>query len=682
MPNALANATSPYLLQHANNPVNWVEWGPEALSEAQRRDVPILLSVGYSACHWCHVMERESFEDPETARQMNADFVCIKVDREERPDIDALYMATVQALQGRGGWPMTVFCKPDGTPFYGGTYYPPEPRYGMPSFSQLMARMKQLYAERGSPTESGDIEHVADQLFDFLEASGKLPDREGALEDGWLARTAEAASTAYDPTHGGFSGAPKFPSHTLLEALLAHVQRTAAAGAEDERTLSRVVHTLDAMAQGGMYDLLAGGFARYSVDAAWRVPHFEKMLYDNAQLVPVYLAAYQRTGHARFARIARETLGWMTREMQPDGGFLSATDADSEGVEGKYFSWTPAQLREVLGDDAPRVAALLNVTEAGTFEHGMSVLRLETPLEQLDPADRQLLADAFPKLLAVRSERVPPATDDKVVTAWNAMAISACAKAAFVLDEPVWRDAAVQAADFVREHLTTNAESGGRLMRSWRDGRTSVPAFSDDYALWLVACLDLYDATFDPVWIERASDTADALLGLFWDHQTAGVFTTGSDVQGSDALVARMKAQFGGAEPGANAVVAQGFVRLGRLLDRPDLLEHATAVLERLQSLHRQATLAFGKEAVAASWLLGGGREVGLVPGSAGRAGIEPLLAPLRATHDPFRVVAVGADVPWMADRPAVDGRPTAYVCEGFTCQLPVTSAGALADQL
>ena len=672
MPNRLIDETSPYLLQHAHNPVDWYPWGEEALARAKAEDKPILLSIGYSACHWCHVMERESFEDEATAQAMNATFVNIKVDREERPDLDEIYMSAVQAFTGgHGGWPMTVFLTPEGKPFFGGTYFPPEPRQGMPSFRQVMEHVFKLWSyERAQVTE------LTRKLDQRLASLSRLPAPEGELRKNWLTSLCDEVAGDFDAENGGLGTAPKFPPHATLMALLVH---HALAG--DADALDMATATLDGMAKGGMYDLLGGGFARYSVDAEWRVPHFEKMLYDNGQLVPVYLAAHQLTGSAHYARIARETLDWALREMQLEhGAFAASQDADTEGVEGKFFSWTPEELRQVVGVlDGITLCGLLQVTDAGTFEHGMSVLRLEEPYEAL-PAEQQALLDrCLPKLLAHRATRTPPGRDDKVITAWNGLMISALARGAWVLDEPRYAEAAARAFAHIQRAMVVD----GRLMRTFKDGRAHVPAFLDDHSFLLAGLLDLYEATFEPRWLQAALYLADDTVTWFWDEATQGFFYTGHD---AEPLVTRSRKIFGGAEPSGSSVAALCFARLAALAGREDLGAIADAVLRSMQPLVDRAPRILAVEAQAVPLRTGSGLEVGLT-GDRDSDAFAALAAPLRRTFLPQAVRAAvhtpeeAALAHFMAERP-LDGPPTAYVCQGFSCKLPVQDAAELQAQL
>ncbi|MEC8422694.1 MAG: thioredoxin domain-containing protein, partial [Myxococcota bacterium] len=565
--NRLSQETSPYLLQHAHNPVDWYPWGPEALEKAKAEDKPILLSVGYSACHWCHVMERESFEDEATAADMNSGFVNIKVDREERPDLDEIYMQAVQAFTGgRGGWPMTVFLTPEGAPFFGGTYFPDAPRHDMPSFRQVLAHVRRLWAE-----SRDQVGRTTDELVAYLRDAGRLPAPASDIAEDTLARIAKAMETEFDETHAGFGEAPKFPPHGTLEVLLAHAALSGDASAE-----AMALDTLDAMARGGMYDLLGGGFARYSVDAEWRIPHFEKMLYDNGQLVPVYLDAWRRTGAARYRRVVTETCDQVLREMQhPEGGLASAFDADSEGEEGRFYVFTPRDLREALGVvDGLALAALCEITDAGTFEHGTSVLRLEVARDDLAPEQQALLDRCFPALKAWRDQRTWPGRDDKVITAWNALMVSALARAGAALDEDRYIEAAERATEFMLQEMVVD----GRLQRTWKDGRAHVPAFADDHAALTIALLDLFDATTDPFWLQEANGLATRTIALFWDDEGGGLFYTGHD---AETLVSRSKRMLGGAEPSANGLAALAFARLAVLSGREELGAYADRIVRQ-----------------------------------------------------------------------------------------------------
>jgi uncharacterized protein YyaL (SSP411 family)/thiol-disulfide isomerase/thioredoxin len=656
MPNRLAGETSPYLLQHANNPVDWFPWGTEALERAKAEDKPILLSVGYSACHWCHVMERESFEDHATAELMNRDFINIKVDREERPDLDEIYMRAVQAFTGgHGGWPMTVFLHPDGRPYFGGTYFPPEPSRGMPSFGQVMARATELYRNDRSM-----LDKLSGQVLEAIDHGGRALPAPNEANDDWLAAIADAANEDFDEKWAGFGGAPKFPPHGVLAALLAHHRKTGA-----KRSLEMVTRTLDAMARGGMYDLLGGGFARYSVDARWCIPHFEKMLYDNAQLVPVYLDAYAITGDESYRAIAEETLAWAVREMQDDsGGFYSAQDADSEGVEGKFFVFKPNEMSE-------EAAALFSVTEEGNFEHGFSALRLAKERRADLSAEQRALFDRVRlELYTYRDQRIWPGTDDKVLASWNAMMISAFAKSARVLGDRAHRAIAERAAKFILGSMVQD----GRLLRTYKNGRSHILAYAEDYVLLSAALLDLYETTFDPSWLQWAAHFADETVRLFWDEAEGGLFLTGHD---AEKLVARTKTFISGATPSGNGAAALLFARLDAMLDRRDLGDKADHILRGYEAYVERAPRALGIEAIAHAWRRGGTQEIGIAGDD------DRFLAELHKRYLPFSVIAKSDPlIPWMEGRPVVAGKTTAYVCRDRACRAPATELDSFIAEL
>ena len=687
MPNRLIHETSPYLLQHAENPVNWYPWGEEAKARAHQEDKPILLSVGYSACHWCHVMEHESFEDATMAAQMNRDFICVKLDREERPDLDKVYMKAVQAFTGgHGGWPMTLFLTPDGRPFLGGTYFPPVSRGGMPSFPQIMERAAALWRD-----ERPRVEEVAGNLTEHISSQGRLP-APGALQSGWLDAVAQAADAAFDDAIPGLGEAPRFPRPWTVAALMAHWRRTGWG-----RSLQMAEGLLDVMASGGMYDVVGGGFARYSVDREWLIPHFEKMLYDNAQLAPLYVDAWLATGAPRHARVARETLDFVLRELRdPAGGFTSALDADSldaagKSEEGFYYTWTPAELSEVLGaSDGARAAALLTVTPAGNFEHGRSALRPPAPLEQLSPDERAFLERIYPSLMAAREQRARPGLDDKVITAWNGLMIAALARSGAGLGEPRYIDAAREAAAFLLNRVT----GSGRLRRNWKldaagAERLGAPAFLDDHAFLLDGLIELYQATFDAGWLDEALALAERMVALFWDVEDGGFFYTGADVP---AGLARQKPLLGSALPGGNEMAAWAFCRLETLCGRTDLGDKAEQVLSRLQKILPKAPLALGPALLAAAWRTGKVQAIGVTAEADDAAG-QALLAEARGRYQPFRVLArvapgpVPSVLPWMEGR-ADPGTPaTAWVCiesagGASACLLPAREVSELAEQL
>ena len=658
MPNRLATATSPYLLQHAGNPVDWREWGEEAFAEARRRDVPVLLSVGYAACHWCHVMAHESFEDEATAAQMNAHFVCVKVDREERPDVDSVYMAATQALTGQGGWPMTVFTTPDGRPFYCGTYFPPRPAHGMPSFRQLLAAVTDAWRTRREELETAGT-RIAEGISARLDLGTPVPLTPEALD-----RAVAALAADLDERWGGFGGAPKFPPSMLLEFLLRHAARTG-----DDRALAMARSTLEAMARGGIHDQLAGGFARYSVDARWVVPHFEKMLYDNALLLRAYLHLWRATGAQWARRVADATAAFLVRDLgTPEGGFASALDADTEGVEGLTYVWTPTELVEVLGEDDGRwAAAVFEVTDAGTFEHGTSTLQL---LRDVDDPTR--LAAVRERLTAARAQRPQPARDDKVVTAWNGLAIAALAEHGVLTGSPSSVEAARRAAELLADVHWVD----GRLRRASRDGVAGAPAgVLEDYGDAAEGLLALHQATGEGRWLELAGDLLDVVAEQFVDAD--GWHDTAAD---AEALVHRPFDPADGPTPSGIAAVAGAAVSYAALAGASRHRELGEAAVGQLAKLADRVPRAVGWALAVGEALLAGPLEVAV----SGPAGPErdALAAAARASTSPGAVVVVGEPdapgVPLLAGRPVVGGRATAYVCRGFVCAAPVTDVSAL----
>ena len=662
MANRLAEETSPYLLQHKDNPVDWYPWGEEALRRAREEDRPILLSVGYSACHWCHVMERESFSDPETAAFMNEHFVNVKVDREERPDVDALYMEAVQAISGHGGWPMTVFLDPDGVPFYGGTYFPPDEGRGMPSFRMVMEAVLEAFRNR-----RGEISERAAATRERLGAIGAVEPDPDLPTAAAMEEATERLLAAADREHGGFGGAPKFPPASALELLIAR-----AAGREDEpagrEALAVLERTLDAMLAGGIYDQLGGGFARYAVDAAWRIPHFEKMLYDNALLAPVYLRGWQLFGHARYRRVCEETLDWMLREMRgPEGGFFSAVDADSEGEEGRFYVWSPEQIRAVLGERAEPVIEHFGVSERGNFE-GANVLHLAAgPGAEPPPGFERARRELF----EARAERVPPGLDDKRLAAWNGLAIGALAQAGAALGRADYLDAARRCAEFV---LGSMRAADGRLLRSYRDGEARLNAYLEDHAFLLEALLHLYEASFEPRWFAAARELADEIGARFGDPERGGFFSTASD---HERLIARRKEIGDHPVPSGNSAAALGLLRLGALTGERAYEERAEGVIALFGRAAVQHPQSFAHLLRAVDFHLAATKEVALVG-----ADVSELAAVVRARPRPHLVLAGGPagseEPPLLRGRTEVDGRPAAYVCERFACQAPVTSAERL----
>ncbi|MDP9349796.1 MAG: thioredoxin domain-containing protein [Gemmatimonadota bacterium] len=681
MPNRLTHETSPYLLQHQDNPVDWYPWGPEALERARREDRPILLSVGYSACHWCHVMEHESFEDPETAGIMNEHFVNIKVDREERPDIDSIYMNAVQQMTGHGGWPMTVFLTPDGAPFYGGTYYPPQPRYGMPSFRQVLLGVSEAYRERRS-----DVDRSAEELRGALRQSMAMRGPAASLDPSILDRAYQALAARFDARHGGFGGAPKFPQPMTLEFVLRHWSRTGAPEA-----LRMVEHTLRKMAGGGMYDQLGGGFHRYSVDAQWLVPHFEKMLYDNALLARLYLHAWQATGDAEYRRVVEEVLLYVRREMlSPEGGFYSAQDADSEGEEGKFYVWTPGEVDAVLGpEEGPLFRRFYDVTEKGNFE-GKNILHVERGAREVaDEAGvtvaelERVLARGRELLYEARSRRVWPGRDDKVLTSWNAMMLQSFAEAARVLGRSEYEEVAVRSAEFLLREL----RPGGRLLRTWKAGEAKIDAFLEDHGLLVDALLALYEATGEARWVREARALADVMLERFWEEEEGVFYDTAAE---GEALVVRPRDPFDNATPSGTSAATLALLRLGSLVGEERYARVAVRVLEGVGELLTRIPAAFGHLLSALDFHLAVPREV-VVVGRRGEEDTEALLEVLRhgfrpntllALHDPEAGSEAEALIPLLEGRTRLDGRATAYVCERYTCQLPAGDPQSLRAQL
>jgi uncharacterized protein YyaL (SSP411 family) len=668
MANRLAEETSPYLLQHKDNPVDWYPWGEEALARARVEDKPILLSIGYSACHWCHVMEHESFEDPSTAAYMNEHFIPIKVDREERPDVDGIYMQAVQAMTGHGGWPLTVFLDPDGVPFYGGTYFPPESRYGMPSFRQVLEGVTNAWE-----TRRGEIRDAAKTTVRGLEAATRLKPAEEVLSSKVLEAAEHALAQQFDPLNGGFAGAPKFPPASTLEFLMRRIAPPDPSPTS-ERAREMVERTLERMAKGGMYDQVGGGFARYSVDAHWLVPHFEKMLYDNALLARAYLHGWQLTGDELFRRVCTETLDWALREMRaPEGGFYSALDADSEGEEGKFYLWTSDEVRDLLGEDAEPVIRYFGLDAEPNFEGRANVLHL--PGDEIDP---ELRARARERLYEARSRRVWPGLDDKRLTSWNALMISALADAGAVLERDDYLSAARVCAHFL---LTRMRDANGRLLRTYKDGRASLNAYLEDHAFLLEALLVLYEATFQTRWFAEARGLADTMIERFADPE-GGFFTTSDD---HERLVTRPKDIQDHPIPSGNSSAAFGLLRVSAFTGERVYEQHAREVFQLLHEAAARHPQAFGHLLQAMHFHLSAKRELALVGDS-----IEELLRSARSEFRPTLVVAAmrprdaeaPRQVPLLRGRETVDGRSAAYVCESFSCRLPVTEPEELEEAL
>ena len=679
MPNRLIDETSPYLLQHAHNPVDWYPWGEEALGRAKAEDRPILLSVGYSACHWCHVMERESFEDPRIADLMNAEFVCIKVDREERPDVDSIYMGAVQAMTGRGGWPMTVFLTPEGKPFYGGTYYPPEDRHGIPGFPRVLASIANAYRQ-----ERGEVILATERLLQQMRAMATASRGVEPLTADVLSEAFAGISKDFDPKYGGIGLQPKFPQPMTYEFLLRYHLRTG-----DVRALEMVGTTLDRMAMGGIYDQIGGGFHRYSTDTYWLVPHFEKMLYDNALLVRLYLHAYQITSKPLYRRVVEETLDYVLLEMtDPAGGFYSAQDADSEGEEGKFFVWRPEEIAAVLGEeDGALVSRYYGVTTVGNFE-GRSILNVAPEaaddMERADIAGERLdalLRRARAGLMEARSRRVPPERDDKVLTSWNGLMIAAFAEAAAVLDRDDYGRVAERAASFLSESL----RSDGRLLRTHKGGASRLLGYLEDYAFLIDGLLVLHEATFQARWLQDAVELGYAMVDLFWDDAAGQFYDTGTD---HEELVVRPRDMTDNAIPSGSSMAAGVLLRLAVVSGDGDLERRAIVALRSTKSLMERFPTGAGHWLCALDFYLSTPKEIAVV-GDRTAHDTKDLVAEVYRSFLPNRVLVGlsgvdGASVhsPLMEGRLRLNGRATVYVCRQYVCGLPVNDPEALAGQL
>jgi uncharacterized protein YyaL (SSP411 family) len=659
--------------------VDWYPWGPDAIGRAKAEDRPIFLSIGYSACHWCHVMEHECFEDPEIAALMNSLFVNIKVDREERPDLDQIYMAAVQAFNdGQGGWPMSVFLTPDLKPFYGGTYFPPRDARGMPGFPRVLRELEKAWRDR-----RGDVDRIAEGMTERLQSGTFAGPSEGDLSATLLDQAARALARAFDPRDGGFGPAPKFPHPMDLKLLLRQHARSG-----DAHALHMVRQTLDKMARGGIYDHLGGGFARYSTDARWLVPHFEKMLYDNALLASAYLEAYQATGDAEFARVARETLDYVLDRMTgPEGGLYSTEDADSEGEEGKFYVWTLDEVEAVLGPErAKAFAYVYDVTGPGNWE-GKNILNLPKPIAQAakllgrDEAElRARLAEDRARLLAVRDRRVPPGKDTKVLTSWNGLMIGPLAEGGRVLKDGRYIEAARKAAGFLLDRA--RAEDG-RLLHSYKDGQAKFNGYLDDYTNLIDGLTRLFEATGEARWVEAALDLCRVLIDEFADAENGGFFYTG---RSHESLIARQRDAFDNATPSGNAMAATALLRLAALTGRDDLHAAGRATLQSARLVMEQVPMAAGQSLIALDFLLATPREFAVVAGTDPHESRNALEA-ISARFLPHKVVAPASApvdsglarlVPLLAERPAREGHVTTYICEHFTCQEPVVGVAGL----
>ena len=697
--NQLINETSPYLLQHAHNPVDWYAWGDEAFKKAKDEDKPVLVSIGYSACHWCHVMEHESFENEATAAIMNEHFISIKVDMEERPDVDQIYMMFVQLTTGRGGWPMNVFLTPDKLPFFGGTYFPPVNRYNMPSWQQILVSVADAYRNKRDELMTsvvdilGEMRRVGISEFSPAGLSTELLDSAFASFD-----------RSFDATNGGFGGAPKFPPAMSLEFLLRYWKRTG-----NERALEIVKKTAQKMANGGIYDQLGGGFHRYSVDAVWLVPHFEKMLYDNAQLIRIYLHLYQITKDEFFRRTATETLEYVRREMfDPSGGFYSTQDADSEGVEGKFFVWTPTEVVEILGEgDGGIFNFYYDVSEEGNFEE-KNILNVKNPVATAPGSDTSEVAKALKisesdltailergrkKLFTEREKRIKPFRDEKVLTAWNGLMLGAFAEASAVLDNKEYLEVAKQNADFILANLQKPVGMEGRdiqlesatladpkLLRTWKDGRAKLNAYIEDYANLADGLVDLFQVSGEVRYLKEAKRLADLMITEFWDEENGGFFFTAND---HEELIVRTKDFYDNATPSGNSVAADVLLKLAKLTSDEKYERFASTVLRLAAAQLKRHPQGFGRTLSAIEFFLGDSKEIVLMGDEDGNLGRE-----VWSEYRPGKVVvpANGSTesemIPLLQGRAAIDGKPTAYVCENFACRMPVTTVEELKEQL
>ena len=673
--NRLSRETSPYLQQHAHNPVDWYPWGEEAFEKAKSENKPILLSIGYSACHWCHVMEHESFENEKIAALMNELFVNIKVDREERPDLDEIYMNAVQMLTGRGGWPMTMFLTPDRKPFYGGTYFPPEDRQGMPGFPRILLGVSQAYHQRRE-----DVDKSVSQILTALQRMSESQQTSQNFSASIIADGAEKVAGAYDADNGGLGQAPKFPNPGVYELFLRHYSRS-----KNERFLEMVVHTLTQMAQGGIYDHLGGGFHRYSVDAKWLVPHFEKMLYDNAQLVRIYAHAYTITGAPLFKSVVDETVAYLLREMlQREGGFYSTQDADSEGEEGKFFVWTEDEVNHVLGEEDGEIfSRIYDVGEPGNFE-GKSILHPILTVEQASKLFRKeasqidaLVAGAKEKLFTEREKRIKPFRDEKFITAWNGLVLSGLTEAIKISDNSAPVDAANRTVDFIFNRMFRD----GFLLHTYKDGQAKLLGYLDDYAFVAVGLLDLYETLFDRSYLDRAIQLADIMLREFWDEQGGGFFFTG---KAHEQLISRAKPIFDASIPSGNAMATQLLLRLHNFTGNEQYRVSGEKVLRSYYDAMESQPFGFAHMLCALDFYLEGAKEIVIV-GDLADASVRALIKEINSAYRPNKVIQLAtpgtslAEIsPLLKGKTQIDGKATVYICQNFTCSAPVTSPADL----
>ncbi len=677
--NRLIHETSPYLLQHAHNPVDWHPWGNEAFQKAKRENKPVLLSIGYSACHWCHVMERESFENEQIAALMNDLFISIKVDREERPDLDEIYMNAVQLLTGRGGWPMTMFLTPDGKPFYGGTYFPPEDRQGMPGFPKILLGVSQAYRER-----SADVEKSVGEILAALQRMSETHQSNKDFSPDIIASSCEKISRAYDSDNGGLGQAPKFPNAGVYELFLRHFHHS-----KNERYLEMIVHTLTKMARGGIYDHLGGGFHRYSVDAKWLVPHFEKMLYDNAQLLAIYAHAYAITGKTLFKSVVEETAHYLLREMfQAGGGFYSTQDADSEGEEGKFFVWTTDEINRLLGTEAGEVfCRIYDVSEQVNFEE-KNILHPILTIEQASKyfgkeksVIETLVAEAKTKLFTEREKRSKPFRDEKIITAWNGLALSGLAAAIKIADDKAFITAATQTSEFIFDKMFRD----GFLLHTYKDGQAKLLGYLDDYAFLAVGLLDIYETLLDRAFLDRALQLNEIMLREFWDEEEGGFYYTGKS---QEQLISRAKPIFDASIPSGNAMATQLLLRLHHITGQDDYRARAEKVLRSYYDVMENQPFGFAHMLCAVDQYLNPPKEI-IVVGNADDPRTKALLAEVHRIYLPNRVLQlVGAEQaledisPLLRGKTQLNGQPTAYLCQNFTCSAPVTNPAELKSLL
>jgi len=687
--NRLVFEKSPYLLQHAANPVDWHPWNEEAFQKAKNQDKPIFLSIGYSTCHWCHVMEHESFEDPQVASLINENFIPIKVDREERPDLDQIYMAVCQAVTGTGGWPLTIILTPDREPFFAGTYFPKDSRFGRTGLMELIPKLAELWQ-----TKRGELLESADQIVSFLRQDNQPAS--GELEKEIFDKAYQQLSGRFDSLQGGFGSAPKFPSAHNLIFLLRYWHHSG-----QDHALDMVEKTLQKMRLGGIFDQVGFGFHRYSTDPNWLLPHFEKMLYDQAMLVMAYVEAYQATGKSEYAQTAREILSYVLRDMtSPEGGFYSAEDADSEGEEGLFYLWTPAEFREYLGDKGSDLFInLLNLKEGGNFSDestktktGQNIIYLNKSLveiaQEIDLSENQLIElwnKTRQMLFDIREKRIHPLKDDKILTDWNGLMIAACAKAASVLEEPLYALAAKNAADFIWDRL--RAEDG-KLLKRYRDGEAGLPAHLDDYAYLVWGFLELYEAVFDPVYLKRAIDLNQMMLSEFWDDQNGGLFFT---AEGQADLIVRKKEIYDGAVPSGNSIAAFNLLRIGRMTANPELEEKARLIGSAFSDQVAPTPMGYTQLLSAMIFALGSTYEV-VITGDPEGDDTKSMLDALNRTYIPnkvtlFRPIGEKESIieglaKYTANQNSIDGKATAYICKNYTCSAPTTDINEMLNLL